>query len=1361
MAGVCLLLVVLAASLSWLRWGIDHHPLYHQWVEQEVSRAIGQELILDSFQVKLVGTRLQLDLEGIKTLEGLSLARLALGVDLWESLQADVLRFSHVQATGLSINIGQQNDGTWGPRATLEGGSQTVPQLMLAVAGRVPQLLLDDVALTLTPKQGQAISLPKLNAQVRVLENTGIGLTRIALSLYGDVDTKVQNSSVQAQVTLSLKTNETLSLKTNETIQRAQVYVHSNSLEIAPWLSLLPPDKSSFYPERLRLGGKYWLDYQANKHLQLVTENAQILLVTPTGEVDLTGDISATSQLGGHQTLDWTLLDWNLTAKALSGLVNGVTLPLHEIQARKIDQRLLVSSPKVHLADTRLLLNTIKGLPAKINFPIQSLGPKGWLHQVQLHLDVQQPKEFLFTGHMQQASINAWVGVPQIKQADGQIWLNRYGGKVAINDTDGLQLRITNLTTQPWQLTSVQGEFNWHYGALVNQVRSSNLAISLGQGQGHVNLKMAAAFPRKGSDAEPFIQLALGMQNLDLATLPSMLPDVVLGEGLGAWLTMAAPIGQVTEAALIYNGRPGKISSTAGTVGDISRSMARSMPIAAHVETPSFSYHQDWPLVQGLKADLTVGHKGVSVEALAGSVEHGQITQPVKGWRVEVPLYNKAGYKTAGYQAADNQTGDQEPSYITVHGQMAGEALQIMTLAQELPIHLNLPSWLHALNPEGEVSLQGSIAIPFGHKSATTYDLKLSSDNLTGYWAPLQADLRHVELEVGLSSTHAGIGDITGNGLIDGQSVTFKRLSNIHLSKVSLEKPWLSQVPSKILHDVNANLNSKQGNLTLEFQGRLAPHYLATKVSQPWVEEISGVLPFVARFSTCTHTTVLCTSLSAEVDLSNAGIDLPDPLHQLQQLQLLGYWQQDDQNWYASLDQHHVAIKLGADENSNGLVILGANAAFQSAVDWAQQGQWTLGGQIEFVDVEPWWDVYKNHMQSWWVTADKEPAAVVLPNIDVKIKRATWNGQEIDQASITAQAIDEAGGLQTMQPWRLRFTSEQFAGKVDYFGAEQPLVVHIDHAHLIFPEPVNETAEHIDLLENIDPGKFPDADVSIDELIKNGESFGQWQFKMRRQGTQVNVHDLEAYVRHSRLQGNLTWAKMDGAHRTQFTGRVASSDITSLLIAWGYEPAVIAETSAIEVQLNWPRSPAAFSVQDISGDVGLRFKKGNFSSAPDAAKGLKILALLDMSRLMKRIQLDFSDIIQPGFRFDSVAAHYRFEQGVASTVSPLTLKSTTLNLTMDGWIDFNRRQVDNNLVVTLPLADKLPLVALVAGLPQLSGMIYVINKLIGDELATFTSARYSVVGSLDNPDVKLVKMFDKDYQQQSVQERIENVITIE
>ena len=1331
LAGLCLLLIVLAASLSWLRWGIDQHPLYHQWVEQEVSKAIGQKLTLESFQVKLVGTGLQLRLEGIETANGLTLARLALGVDLRESLQEDTLRLSHIQAAGLGIHIGQQEDGTWGPQATNKTGSQAVPQLMLAVASRVPQLLLHDVTLTLTAFNGQPISIPKLNAQIHVAKNTPQGLTSIALSLHGYGESQAQDYTLETQVTLEITPQET--------IQRAQIYLHSNNIEIRSWLSLFGPVTSAFDVNRLRLGGEYWLDYQANKQIQLVAKNTQLLLVTPTDQVDLTGDIRATSQLSGSVALDGKFADWNISAQALSGQINGVVLPLTELQARKTNQQLVVASPKLHLANTQKLLNTIKSVPVKINLPIQSLAPEGWLHQAQLHLDTSQPKEFLFTGQLQQASIDAWSGVPEIAQASGHIWLNRYGGKVVIDDTDGLKLRIAKLSSAPWKFAGLQGEFNWHYGPLANRFSSSNMVAILEQG--HVNLTMAGSFPRRGSDSEPFIQLALGMKNLDLGKLPGLLPDIVLGTKLGTWIATASPIGTVTEAALIYNGRPGKIT-------DAASARARTMSIAARVEAPSFSYHPHWPQVKGLKASLTVDHRNVLVDAVAGSVDHGPMVQSVKGWRVEVPVYQAADIKNR---------------YIQVHGQLVGEASQMMTLAEELPLKLSLPPWLHALKPQGNVSLQGRLAIPFGHQAQATYDLNLSSDNLNGYWAPLQADLRHVEIEVELSSAHAGIGPIAGNGLIDGQLVTFKRLS-----KVDLAKPWLSQIPKSILREVNVNSSAKQGQLTLEFEGQLPPHYLTTKLNQPWVHEIPGALPFVARLSTCAQATAGCTWFSAEADLSKAGIDLPDPLSRLQKLQLLGSWQQDYQNWYASIDQHQVAVKLGLDGNSSGIIVLGANAAFQSTVDWAQEGQWFLGGKIDVVDVDAWWNVYQTRIKSWWIKADSQSVASALPHIDVKIQRATWLGLDIDQARLTLQPLIEDGDLLTLKPWRLNLMSEQLAGNIDYVGADLPLLVHIDYAHLNFPESevadateAAEATENIDVLENIDPSKFIDADVSIDELVKNGESFGQWQFKARRHGDQVNVHDLDAHIRHSHLQGNLIWGKVDGVHHTQFTGRAESSDMSSLLTDWGYDPALVAETSAIEVQLDWPRSPLAFAIKEVSGDLGLRLKNGSFSSSPNAAKGLRILALLDMGRLMNRVKLDFSDIIQPGFSFDSVSAHYRFDNGFASTVSPSTIKSATLNLSMDGWIDFNQRQVENNLIVTLPVADKLPLAALIAGLPQLGGMIYVVNKLIGDELSTFTSARYRVAGSLDNPDVKLVKVFDKDYQKQSVQERIENVITID
>ena len=216
------------------------------------------------------------------------------------------------------------------------------------------------------------------------------------------------------------------------------------------------------------------------------------------------------------------------------------------------------------------------------------------------------------------------------------------------------------------------------------------------------------------------------------------------------------PKGTLAEAALIYNGRPGNLSNAAGI-------MARSMPMAAFLQAPSLHYHQDWPQIESLSADLTLDKKGALVSVREGRVEHSQTTQSVQGWQIEVPTYALA---------------TQQRRYIKVSGKITGQAEKMMTWVQQPPMKLALPPWLLALKPQGDMSLLGSVAIPFGHQAKPNYDLKLSSSNLNGYWAPLQADIRHVELKADLSSANAsnsesagvgaGIGAIEGDGLIDG-----------------------------------------------------------------------------------------------------------------------------------------------------------------------------------------------------------------------------------------------------------------------------------------------------------------------------------------------------------------------------------------------------------------------------------------------------------------------------------------------------------------------------------------------------------------------------------------------------------------
>jgi len=1317
--GLCIPLLVLALGLTWLRIGINSHPLYHNWVQSQVSQAVGQELYLDAFNVQLLGSQLKIQLAGITAAQELSLARLSLGVDVRTSLLQGRLAVSQVQATGLALNLAQQASGAWGPQSTGEQGGQSAPALMLALVQQVPNLWLHNVSLSFQPVNAPVIRIPNLNARLALDHDSlqsGDGLNHISVSLYG---INQPNSGVDIT---GLEAHMKVAISPQHGIKQAQIYLHSEGVDLTPWASALAQQTASQnYKAKLKrvyIEGDYWFNYQPGQGLKLTTRKMKLDLASDSLRLELSGKLSAASSAEAGSEDLFMMDDWRLSATELTGQVNGRDIPTDTVIAQNQHGQFALEVPQLNLDRTLAVLQTIEGLPPKIVTPIHALAPSGRATSVQLHLNLSHPKEFLFQAQVHGASIKPWLGVPQIEQADGHIWLNRYGGKVAISDDNGLSVRVVDLISKAWPIEGLKGEFSWRYGSLSNRFASSNMAIELDQGQ--ANLAIVAEFPRKGSATKPMLQLALGLQNLDLAGLPDLLPDRVLGDQLGAWLTQSTPAGQVTQAALLYYGQPG---------------VSKSIPIKAKVVSPSLIYTKGWPAVENLLATVAVNATSVRVTAQAGHIQTPQLSQSIEGLQVQVPIKAGAG------------------QYINVQGQVAGEATHIMSLAQQLPIKLNLPTWLHDARPQGLVKVAGDVAVAYGHKAPASYKLEVSSQDLSATWAPLRADLRHIEFLVDVNSAAHGIGAIgaiSGSGLMDGQKISFRRLD-----QWALARPWLDQIPISIIDSQRL----AQRDLVIEFSGRAPAGYLNTKYKQPWLEQIPGELPFVVRLATCTDGSVdACSQLSAQIDLTRADFNLPAPINQLQQMQLLGDWHGEQQQWYAAIDEHHMSIVLQQDKaTGRSLQWQGGVLSLQQPVHWAQTGEWSVSGELDNIDMPAWWQAYQTHIGP---LVDASGKAGIRPQVKVRVKHAHWYDVTLDDATLDFKTtLAESASTEVAPPWRLRLTSEQLTGQINSFSAKNPLVVHVDYARFDFPEPQADV--NTDLLEHIDPSALPDADVTIDELIKNGEYFGQWQFKTRHQNSQVNVHDLEAFIRHSHLQGNLIWSKVDGLHQTQFTGRVATSDISNMLIDWGYGPSVSADVSAIEVQLEWPHSPLAFALKEVTGDIGLRLKQGRFADSLDGAAGLKILALMDMSRLMRRVKLDISDVIKPGFSFDSVNAHYRFNQGVAQTMSPLALKSSSLNLTMSGWIDFNQRLVHNSLVVTLPVVDKLPLAALLAGLPQLSGAIYIANKLIGDELETFTSARYQVVGSLDKPQVELVKIFDKDYQNQSVQERIENVISID
>ena len=84
------------------------------------------------------------------------------------------------------------------------------------------------------------------------------------------------------------------------------------------------------------------------------------------------------------------------------------------------------------------------------------------------------------------------------------------------------------------------------------------------------------------------------------------------------------------------------------------------------------------------------------------------------------------------------------------------------------------------------------------------------------------------------------------------------------------------------------------------------------------------------------------------------------------------------------------------------------------------------------------------------------------------------------------------------------------------------------------------------------------------------------------------------------------------------------------------------------------------------------------------------------------------------------------------------------NLELNGTLNMVTDRVDAKLLVTLPVTNNLPLAALLVGGPAAGGAMFLLNKLIGDQVSRFASVQYSIQGPWNDPKITFDKPFEKN-----------------
>ena len=328
--------------------------------------------------------------------------------------------------------------------------------------------------------------------------------------------------------------------------------------------------------------------------------------------------------------------------------------------------------------------------------------------------------------------------------------------------------------------------------------------------------------------------------------------------------------------------------------------------------------------------------------------------------------------------------------------------------------------------------------------------------------------------------------------------------------------------------------------------------------------------------------------------------------------------------------------------------------------------------------------------------------------------------------------------------WHVDLDNEWMLGRVSVSDNEEvPLTIAMQK--LIFDSEIEAVGD--DPLGQVSPSELAAADFSVEELLLNGEDYGSWSFLYQPHEEGASLERLRIDVRGLQVadDASVDWRLVNGQHRSKFTGTVLVPNLGSALRQWGYASSIEGEDIRLFGDVVWPGTPAMVELEVIDGLVRIMQGEGRFVQADSNMGALRVLGIFDFSSLMRQFnKLDFSDVVQSGFSFSSISGETRFKSGIVDVTDPILIEGSGSTLKVAGRVNLETLELDNDMIVTLPVNRNLPWYAAYSAIatgPLTGAGVFLVQRMFQNQINAISSAKYKITGTVDDPIIDFITIF--------------------
>ncbi|HKM14324.1 MAG TPA: AsmA-like C-terminal region-containing protein [Marinospirillum sp.] len=923
---------------------------------------------------------------------------------------------------------------------------------------------------------------------------------------------------------------------------------------------------------------------------------------------------------------------------------------------------------------------------------IKDLSPGGSLKN--LFLTSNLVDEFDLQVNLQGIKANTWQGAPLGAGLNGWLQADTKGGQVVFADHP-LQLGFPDLYSSVWDFSQAKGRIRWELEGKEVWVIGEDLAVTLPLDKKlKNNVYVSGDFTYFYGANDQRLYLNLGLLPTYAAAHRWLVPERLLEPELFYWLNSALKAGQINKAGFIY-------------AGSIAQAHTAAFQLAIDFTATDFKFQPDWPSLSQAKGQVQVIDGWVKGSVASAKMGTGKLTN-------------------ASFATKLDNDGKLK---LDVFSEVKAPLALFPWLVKNSPLATQIAEPLHDWIYSGEIMGAINLAIPLV-KTEQQPSVKLVSQINNGQLTIMPIDLTVTDINGPLNFTlEKGLESVGLTGRVMSQPV---------IAKFYIEpKNYLSFSAGLAAEDVKTRFNlpkeldftgitQVQGELSLIPIGELKIisdlQGLALATALPWNKEIQEERKFTLQ-------------LDFSVD------ELPLKLQLADQLDFLMHLNEPLRGSQLHLADKNVAKAILPEEQGLIVTISVDQLGIEPAYTW--YSQLNLGEASQSPIITP--DV-------------SSPVRITLPvneleglnQLNINIAQLNWQKLNLGQLDLDLKNSSE--GL------KLNFNSAVASGEAWWpSDSEQQLELFINYLHLPVAEdeaplkpveqPVVDRATRPlvnDWLADFNPKTLPAAFIKIDDLTLGKKRLGRLTAQLLPQEEGVKLDPLLVSLEESDFSARFDWFTNEQGSNSRVEGVLAGKDLAPALMALTAEKQspIVSGKHKLSFSTVWLGSPVAFDLQKAQSKLQLELKDGYFPKTDLRLSGIsQLFSLLNMDTLLRRLRLDFLDLIAKGVSYDSIKGVYQLEEGYLRTIEPTKIVSSATRMTLTGEVDLIEETLQQELTLVMPVAQSLPLAAVVVGAPQIGAAIWLVQKVFSNLFDTFTEIRYKITGPLNNPKIELQRIF--------------------